>query len=119
MTAVPVSGVIGGPLSGALLNLNGVLGLAGWQWLFLVEGLPAILLGVIVLVYLTDRPDTAHWLSRAEKDWLVSKLAAERNSRSMAHPIGVVAALSNPTISRGSSMAPPVCSNAIPPSPCS
>ena len=98
MTAVPVSGVIGGPLSGALLNLNGVLGLAGWQWLFLVEGLPAILLGVIVLVYLTDRPDTAHWLSSAEKEWLVSKLATERNSRSAAHPIGVVAALGNPTI---------------------
>jgi len=56
MTAVPLSGVIGGPLSGVLLSLNGVAGLAGWQWLFLVEGLPAVLLGVIVLVYLTDRP---------------------------------------------------------------
>ena len=81
MTAVPVSGVIGGPLSGALLTLNGLFGLAGWQWLFLVEGLPAILLGVIVLVYLTDRPETADWLSSAEKDWLVSRLAAERTSR--------------------------------------
>ena len=80
MTAVPVSGVIGGPLSGALLTLNGLFGLAGWQWLFLVEGLPAILLGVIVLVYLTDRPETADWLSSAEKDWLVSRLAAERTS---------------------------------------
>ncbi len=69
MTAVPVSGVIGGPLSGALLSLNGAFGIAGWQWLFLVEGLPAVLLGVIVLVYLTDRPETAHWLSSAEKDW--------------------------------------------------
>ena len=98
MTAVPVSGVIGGPLCGALLSLNGVLGLAGWQWLFLVEGLPAILLGVIVLLYLTDRPDTARWLSSAEKDWLVSKLATGRNSRSTAHPIGIVAALTNPTI---------------------
>jgi len=97
MTAVPVSGVIGGPLSGALLGLNGVLGLAGWQWLFLVEGLPAIFLGVIVLVYLTDRPDTARWLSSAEKDWLVNKLAAEQNSRS-EHSIGIFAALANPTI---------------------
>jgi MFS transporter, ACS family, tartrate transporter len=97
MTAVPVSGVIGGPLSGALLSLNGVLSLAGWQWLFLVEGLPAILLGLIVLIYLTDRPDTAHWLSSAEKDWLVSKLAAERKSRS-EHSMGVFAALTNPTI---------------------
>jgi len=74
MTAVPVSGLIGGPLSGALLSLNGAFGIAGWQCLFLVEGLPAVLLGVIVLVYLTDRPETAHWLSSAEKDWLVTEL---------------------------------------------
>jgi ACS family tartrate transporter-like MFS transporter len=97
MTAVPVSGIVGGPLSGALLGLNGTFGIAGWQWLFLVEGLPAILLGLIVLVYLTDRPDRAYWLSEAEKDWLVSKLAAERNTRS-AHSIGIFAALANPTI---------------------
>jgi MFS transporter, ACS family, tartrate transporter len=96
MTAVPVSGVIGGPLSGALLELNGVFGLAGWQWLFLVEGVPAILLGLIVLAYLTDRPETAHWLSSAEKDWLVSRLAAEHRSRGAAHSI--VSALTNPTI---------------------
>jgi MFS transporter, ACS family, tartrate transporter len=96
MTAVPVSGVIGGPLSGALLSLSGVLGLAGWQWLFLVEGVPAILLGLIVLAYLTDRPETAHWLSSAEKDWLVSRLAAEHGSRGAAHSI--VSALTNPTI---------------------
>jgi MFS transporter, ACS family, tartrate transporter len=98
MTAVPVSGVIGGPLSGALLNLNGLLGLAGWQWLFLVEGLPAILLGVIVLVYLTDRPETADWLSSAEKNWLVSRLAVERTSCNGTLPIGIFAALTNPTI---------------------
>ena len=98
MTAVPVSGVIGGPLSGALLTLNGWLGFAGWQWLFLVEGLPAILLGVIVLVYLTDRPEAANWLSSAERNWLVSTLAAERTSRPGAPPIGIFAALTNPTI---------------------
>ena len=98
MTAVPVSGVIGGPLSGALLTLNGLFGLAGWQWLFLMEGLPAILLGLIVLLYLTDRPETADWLSSAEKDWLVSTLAAERTSSHGALPIGIFAALTNPTI---------------------
>src|SRR5947207_1358958 len=81
MTAVPVSGLIGGPLSGALLTLNGLFGVAGWQWLFLMEGVPAMLLGVIVLIYLTDRPETADWLSSAEKDWLVSRLAAERSLR--------------------------------------
>jgi len=98
MTAVPVSGVVGGPLSGALLTLNGLFGLAGWQWLFLVEGIPAILLGVIVLVYLTDRPETANWLSPAEKDWLVGTMAIERTSREGLPPIGIFGALANPTI---------------------
>jgi MFS transporter, ACS family, tartrate transporter len=98
MTAVPVSGVIGAPLSGALLSLNGLFGLAGWQWLFLVEALPAILLGVIVLVYLPDWPETADWLSSAEKDWLVNRLAAERTGYNGAVPIGIFAALTNPTI---------------------
>src|SRR5207248_651868 len=98
MTAVPVSGVIGSPLSGALLGLNGVLGLAGWQWLFLVEGVPAILLGVIVLVYLTDRPEAAHWLSSEEKEWLVSNLASEGASRGAGHSMGIISALTNPTI---------------------
>jgi ACS family tartrate transporter-like MFS transporter len=70
MTAVPVSGLIGGPLSGLLLKLNGTFGLGGWQWLFLVEGLPAIILGVVVLFYLPDHPENAHWLTRAERDAL-------------------------------------------------
>jgi MFS transporter, ACS family, tartrate transporter len=98
MTAVPVSGVIGGPLSGALLELNGVFGLAGWQWLFLVEGVPAVLLGVIVLVYLTDGPETARWLAPAERNWLANELANERATRNEAHSIGILAALLNPTI---------------------
>ena len=98
MTAVPVSGVIGGPLSGALLTLNGLFGLAGWQWLFLAEGVPAILLGVVVLVYLTDRPETADWLSSAEKDWLMSRLASERTSDHGALSVSVFTALMNPTI---------------------
>jgi len=98
MTAVPVSRVIGGPLSGALLTLNGLFGLAGWQWLFLMEGVPAIALGIIVLFYLTDRPETAAWLSSAEKDWLVSTLAAERTAREKGYPVSIFAALTNPTI---------------------
>jgi MFS family permease len=98
MVAVPVSGIIGGPLSGALLGLDGVSGLAGWQWLFLVEGLPAILLGAIVLVYLTDRPETAYWLAPVEQNWLASKLAAERAACRAAHSIGTFAALINATV---------------------
>jgi ACS family tartrate transporter-like MFS transporter len=98
MTAVPVSGVIGGPLSGALLTLNGVFGLTGWQWLFLVEGLPAIFLGAIVLFYLIDRPEAAHWLAPAERNWLANELANERAVRNDAHSIGILAALTNTTI---------------------
>jgi MFS transporter, ACS family, tartrate transporter len=80
MTAVPVTGLIGGPLSGALLELNGLHGLAGWQWLFLLEGLPAVILGTGVLFYLNDRPETTCWLAPAERDWLVETLAAERKA---------------------------------------
>ena len=98
MVAVPISGLIGGPLSGVLLGLNGVFGLAGWQWLFLVEGLPAIFLGMIVLVYLTDQPEAAHWLAPIEQNWLVNKLAAERAACRAAHSIGTWRALTNATI---------------------
>jgi MFS transporter, ACS family, tartrate transporter len=80
MTAVPVSGLIGGPLSGALLELDGLHGLAGWQWLFLLEGLPAVIMGTSVLFYLKDRPETSQWLTPAERDWLVETLAAERKA---------------------------------------
>jgi MFS transporter, ACS family, tartrate transporter len=80
MTAVPVTGLIGGPLSGALLELNGLHGLAGWQWLFLLEGLPAVILGTSVLFYLKDRPETTQWLTPAERNWLVETLAAERKA---------------------------------------
>ena len=80
MSAVPVSGLIGGPLSGALLELDGLHGLAGWQWLFLLEGLPAVIMGTSVLFYLKDRPETSQWLTPAERDWLVETLAAERKA---------------------------------------
>jgi len=80
MTAVPVTGLIGGPLSGALLGLDGIYGLKGWQWLFLLEGLPAMVLGISVIFYLNDRPETTRWLASAERDWLVKTLAAERSA---------------------------------------
>jgi ACS family tartrate transporter-like MFS transporter len=83
MTAVPVTGLIGGPLSGALLELDGLHGLAGWQWLFLLEGLPAVILGTSVLFYLKDRPETTHWLNPTERNWLVETLAAERKARAL------------------------------------
>jgi ACS family tartrate transporter-like MFS transporter len=74
MTATLVAGVIGGPLSGALLSLDGRAGLAGWQWLFLVEGVPAIALGFVVLRVLTERPSDAGWLTPDERNALVASL---------------------------------------------
>jgi ACS family tartrate transporter-like MFS transporter len=95
MTAIPVSGIIGGPISGALLGLNGRLGLAGWQWLFLVEGLPAVLLGFAVLRFLPDRPEGVAWLGPEQREWLVRRLAAERDGCVRKHGFGVIRALSS------------------------
>jgi MFS transporter, ACS family, tartrate transporter len=78
MTAAPLSGVLGGPLSGALLQLHGKTGLAGWQWMFLMEGIPAVLLGAVVFRYLVDCPAQAAWLPPHERDWLLATLANER-----------------------------------------
>ena len=87
LAAIPVCGVIGGPLSGALLGLDGRLGLQGWQWLFLLEGLPSVLVGFAVLGLLPDRPKDARWLRPEERAWLEERLAAERSDR-VAHHIG-------------------------------
>jgi MFS transporter, ACS family, tartrate transporter len=73
MTAGPISGVIGGPISGALLDWDRRGGLAGWQWMFLMEGVPAILLGIAAWFYLDDGPEEARWLNADEKEWLRNK----------------------------------------------
>jgi len=77
MTANPMAGVIGGPVSGALLAMHGVAGLAGWQWLFIVEGVPAVILGLCVLAYLPNGPQDAHWLNGSEREWLRARLVSE------------------------------------------
>jgi MFS transporter, ACS family, tartrate transporter len=77
MTAGPVSGVIGGPISGLLLDWNHRGGLAGWQWMFLLEAIPAILLGFAAWFFLVDNPSRAPWLSPAEKSWLLQTLEGE------------------------------------------
>ena len=81
MTAAPVSVIIGAPLSEAILQLNGWMGLHGWQWLFVLEGLPAVLLGGMALMVLTDRPEQATWLPPRDRDWLAGTMAAERAMR--------------------------------------
>src|SRR5438067_2702234 len=81
-TASMASGIIGSPLSGLLLQLRGVAGLDGWQWLFLAEGLPAVILGCVALAFLGDGPRDAGWLPAAEKAWLIGALDAERGQAS-------------------------------------
>ena len=84
LAAIPVCGVIGGPISGALLGLDGWLGLRGWQWLFLLEGIPSVLVGFAVLRLLPDRPRDARWLPPEEAEWLERRLAEEGTDR-IAH----------------------------------
>jgi ACS family tartrate transporter-like MFS transporter len=81
MMAAPVSFIIGAPVSEALLRLDGALGLAGWQWLFLAEGLPAVVLGVAALFVLTDRPEQATWLPQDEREWLARTMREEGEAR--------------------------------------
>ena len=80
MAAAPIAGLIGSPVSGALMRLNGLLGLHGWQWLFLVEGVPALVLGLVTLGFLTDRPADATWLAPEGRDWLSRAIQIEQSS---------------------------------------
>ena len=77
MVAIPLAGLVGSPISGAVLYMDGLLGLGGWQWIFLLEAAPTILLGVVAFVWLTDRPEHAAWLAADQQSWLISKLDAE------------------------------------------
>ncbi|SAL35113.1 MFS transporter [Caballeronia humi] len=82
LLGVCIANIVGGPLGGALLELDGALGFHGWQWLFVIEGLPAVLLAYVVWKVLPDRPTKASWLPRAEAEALEKRLAAEQDSRS-------------------------------------
>lgn len=78
--AAPLSLAISTPLLGAVLGMDGIAGLAGWRWLFLVTAVPPLVLAFVVWRYLTDRPEDADWLTGEQRDWLVSTLAAERHA---------------------------------------
>ena len=81
MMAGPVAVIVGAPLSEALLKLEGVIGLHGWQWLFLVEGFPAVVLGLLSLNVLTDRPELATWLPPEDRRWLSGVMSTEHAER--------------------------------------
>ncbi|HEY0569626.1 MAG TPA: MFS transporter [Xanthobacteraceae bacterium] len=98
MAAIPLSTVIGAPISGVLLYLHGGLGLAGWQWLFIVEAVPAIVLAGVVFFYLTDRPADAAWLAPDERKWLTERLELEQRQRQAVHDYSVMQSLVNPRV---------------------
>ena len=81
MVAIPISAVIGGPVSGLLLAMDGIWGLAGWQWLFLVEGLPVVFVGLSVLRLLPDRPEDAAWLTDEDRRIVSERLQSERKPK--------------------------------------
>jgi MFS family permease len=81
LVAIPFSTVIGAPLSGLLLELDGIFGLAGWRWLLIIEGIPAIIFGFVVAAMLADRPEAAWWLDPQERETLSKMLAAEPRER--------------------------------------
>ena len=87
MAATAVAGMIGAPISNLLLRLNGVAGIAGWKWLFVGEGVPSILLGLLVFRVLTDTPEQAEWLREDERVWLQGTLAMEQAGISAAHSV--------------------------------
>jgi ACS family tartrate transporter-like MFS transporter len=95
-----IVGVVGGPLSGMLLWMDGIGGLKGWQWVFLLEGVPSCLLGFVVLKYLTDKPEKANWLYPEEKNWLMQTLASEATVRETKHGVSVWGAFKDPLILR-------------------
>ena len=100
LTAAPLSTAIGSPISGAILELRPLAGLSSWQWLYLIEGLPAILLGLLVLRILTDKPAEARWLQPEERAWLTAALDAESAAAGHRphHTSSALAALANPRV---------------------
>jgi MFS transporter, ACS family, tartrate transporter len=98
MAAIPLSSAIGAPISGMILGMNGVAGLEGWQWLFIIEAAPAIVLGFVTYFYLTDRPADAHWLQPDERAWLANRLEGERRQREAAQTLSVGQAILNPRV---------------------
>jgi ACS family tartrate transporter-like MFS transporter len=98
MAAIPLSTVIGAPISGVLLYLHGGMGLAGWQWMFIVEAVPSIILAFVVFLYLTDRPADAQWLAPDERAWLSERLEIEQRQRESVRQYSVAQVLIDPRV---------------------
>ncbi len=98
MAAAPLSTALGSPLSAALLEMNGVMGLHGWQWMFILEAVPALILGVVVFFYMTDKPEKASWLKDDERAWLVKAMQQENAGKAGSAGHGILSGLANPRV---------------------
>src|SRR6202046_2801381 len=93
MAAIPLSNILGSLVSGVLLDLDGWLGFAGWQWLFILEAAPAVVLGVAFWIYMTDWPADAHWLEPVQRSWLIARLDREPSRREAIRHYSLMQAL--------------------------
>ena len=99
MIGIPLSLIFGGPMSGWIMKyLDEVQGLHGWQWMFLIEGIPAVALGFVVLGFLTEKPADARWLPAEQRAWLTERIAAEHHEAKSRHGFGLRQALTHPTV---------------------
>jgi len=96
--ALPISVALGAPISTAILGMDGLLGYSGWKWVYIIEAIPTVLIGVFVLFALTDKPENAKWLSVEEKDWLTTTLARERSAVESAGKYSIWQAMMDPKI---------------------
>src|SRR4051794_38895858 len=96
--ALPIAVATGAPISTALLGLDGLLGLRGWQVMYILEAIPTVLIGVIAFFYLTDSPAKAHWLTDEQRSWLTSRLTGERRQIEAAHGVGVLRSFWDPKV---------------------
>ncbi|HWB51976.1 MAG TPA: MFS transporter [Stellaceae bacterium] len=96
--ALPIAVALGAPISTALLSLDGLWGLKGWQCMYLFEAVPTVLIGVVVLFYLTDRPEQASWLDAAQRKWLAAGIAAEQSEVRKEHNVGLLQAFWDPRV---------------------
>ncbi|WP_111892455.1 MFS transporter [Acinetobacter sp. MB5] len=98
MAAAPIATAIGSPISAALLEMHGLLNLAGWQWMFLLEAVPALILGVVVFFYMTDHPEKATWLAADEKAWLIQTMQQEHQQKQTHQHHSIIRGLTNPKV---------------------
>ena len=94
--AQPISNALGAPVSGLLLQMDGIWGLQGWQWLYIIEGIPAIILGILTPILMTDRPSHAHWLADDEREWLTTTMDDELAHKQKGQPHHFLAGLKDP-----------------------